>query len=215
LRFIKKGKEPKTLKDYRDTPDCNYIGYSDHGELKLSLVTEQRGLCCYCMSRIKKDSVKVEHWRCRDNFPDKQLDYRNMLGVCYGGERERMDPALYHCDKTKGNLNLKYNPANPAHRIESRLYYEPDGNIRSYDEEFNKQLESVLNLNQKYLKKNRESVFSAFSDWLDDQKKKKYTITRDRFERECRWRVGGTEQLEPNCQVAVWILEQRLASTRP
>jgi uncharacterized protein (TIGR02646 family) len=211
LKAIVKGREPEQLQDYRDTPDCtSYLGYHDHGELKKALVDEQHGICCYCMNRVKYDTVRVEHWRCRDDFKELQLIYSNMLGVCYGGERERVDPALYHCDKTKGNKKLKYNPSNPAHRIEEKVYYEPNGKIRSNDPEFDIELKDVLNLNQDDLQKNRKEVYIRVVQWWASETRKNGHISKARLEREYRRWNEGSDQLESYCQVAVYVLKQRL-----
>jgi len=55
VRAITKRQEPASLTAYRKTPDSDYGGYPVKDELRRSLVTEQRGLCCYCMSRIRPE----------------------------------------------------------------------------------------------------------------------------------------------------------------
>ena len=37
---------------------------------------------------------------------------------------------LQHCDTRKGDRDLQWNPADPAHHIETRVRYELDGSIR-------------------------------------------------------------------------------------
>jgi len=211
MRTIIKSPEPRRLTTHRLTPHSDYDNYPYKEELRSALVTEQRGLCCYCMGRISDSNSRIEHWRCQHNYREEQLNYRNLLGVCYGGEKERLKPDLYHCDKTKGDRDLKYNPTDPAHRIEARLYYKPDGSIRSHDPDFDVELDSVLNLNQYYLKENRKNVYFGLLEWWDIAKKKHGPVSRGRFERERKWRTEGTGELAPYCQVAVYWLEQRLA----
>jgi len=53
MRAITKGPEPPSLTAHRQTPPCDYDNYTDKDGLRHSLVTEQRGLCCYCMGRIR------------------------------------------------------------------------------------------------------------------------------------------------------------------
>lgn len=214
MRPILKGTEPQTLTLYRRfTPDGNYRGYHDNGELHESLVTEQRGLCCYCMSRITTDTVSVEHWHCQSDDSHDDLDYDNMLGVCDGGEG-RLPSDMFHCDKSKGNRPIKFNPANPANHIEKEIYYSMEGVIKSKDDEFDSDLNKKLNLNQFYLKWNRQGVIDGFNDWCVIMKKTYGPVSRELFERKCKWRVEGTGTLEPYCQVAVWMLEQRLKRMR-
>lgn len=213
MRPILKGTEPQTLTLYRRfTPDGDYRGYHDNGELHESLVKEQRGLCCYCMSRITTDTVRIEHWHCQSDDSHDDLDYINMLGVCNGGEG-RLPSGMFHCDKSKGNRPIKFNPANPADHIEQRIYYSMDGTIASQDEEFNADLNSKnkLNLNQFYLKNNRKGVIDGFQEWTKKMKDKHGPVSRELFEQKCKWRVDGTGTLEPYCQVAVWMLQRRLA----
>ena len=185
-------------------------------ELRDSLVGEQKGLCCYCMGRIHSGplTMKVEHWLCQSANQDEQLNYRNLLGACLGGQGQPAD--LQHCDTCKGDQALQWSPANPDHRIESRIRYEMDGSIRSDDPDFDTQLERVLNLNLKELKNNRKAVFDAIQDWWKREKTRLHTrVPRQQIERMRREYAGGTAPLRPYCQVAVWLLDQRLARMAP
>ena len=98
------------------------------------------------MKRIDSEetsSMKIEHWQCQAKYSDKQLDYRNLLVACMGGEGLR--PNLQHCDTRKGNRDFDFNPADASHAIEMILHYESDGSIRSDNIALNDQLEEVLN----------------------------------------------------------------------
>ena len=89
MRNIVKTAEPASLAQHRHTPYADYDNYDDKDTLREHLVSDQRGLCCYCMSRIRPDAdhMKIEHWRSQKEYPDKQLDYGNMLASCLGGGR--------------------------------------------------------------------------------------------------------------------------------
>jgi hypothetical protein len=116
------------------------------------------------------------------------------------------------CDTRKGDRDLQWSPANPAHRIETRLRYEPDGSIRSNDADFDRQLEEVLNLNLPVLKNNRQGVLDAILDWWRREKAKlRGPVPRTRFENERARLAAGPGDLAEYCQVAVWWLDQRLA----
>src|SRR2546429_9112016 len=127
MRAITKGAEPASLTTHRQTAHCDYDNYADKDALRHALVTEQRGLCCYCMGRIRNawDMMKIEHWRCQSRYPAQQLEYRNLLGACRGGDGER--PYPQHCDMREADRELPWDPADPAHHIETRLRYELDG----------------------------------------------------------------------------------------
>ncbi|MEQ1934291.1 MAG: TIGR02646 family protein [Fimbriimonadaceae bacterium] len=215
MRAITKGAEPSSLTVHRQTRYSDYANYIDKASLRYSLLTEQRGICCYCMGRIRigEKTMKIEHWRCQSRFTDEQLSYDNLLGACLGGG-DNQPPNLQHCDARKGNRDLRFNPANSSHRVQTRLRYEANGCIRSDDPVFDKQLESVLNLNLAFLKNNRKGVLDAVLEWWKYEKnhgvlqKADFKKKRDKY-------TGGSGELNPFCQVAVWWLEQRLARMTP
>lgn len=149
--------------------------------------------------------MKIEHWQCQTHYPAEQLNYRNLLGACSGGHGQ--PGYLQHCDTRKGNSDLLWNPADPAHHIETRVRYELDGTIRADDPVFNGHLNNVLNLNLASLKNNRRGVLTALLDWWKDEK----PIPRGRIEGEIQKRINGTADLTPYCQVAIWWLSQKLA----
>jgi len=211
MRAITKGAEPPSLTAHRQTPHCDYDNYGDKNGLRRALVTEQRGLCCYCMGRIHNgnDTMKVEHWQCQDRHQDKQLNYHNLLGACRGGEDQPSH--LQHCDTRKRNHDLRWNPADPSHHIETRIRYELDGTICSDDDLFDTQLNDVLNLNLPVLKNNRKGILDAIIDWRKREKDRiRGPIPRDRLERERDRYLTGNGELAPYCQVAVWWLGQKI-----
>lgn len=115
MRGIRKSPEPMSLTRYREQPGAVFEDYSEKAELRTALVREQRGLCCYCLSRIRDsaDSTKVEHWHSQSHYPAEALQYSNLLAVCKGGEGA--ESRGRHCDTSKGDRDLLRNPANPLH----------------------------------------------------------------------------------------------------
>ena len=215
MRAISKGPEPLSLLAHRQTPPCDYNNYRAKDDLREALASEQRGLCCYCMGRITSDAttMKIEHWQSQTRYPEQQLTYVNLLGSCPGEEGQPR--GLQHCDTRKGERDLRWNPADSAHHIETRIRYEFDGSIRSDDAEFDAQLNEVLNLNLPVLKNHRKGVRSAVVDWLKHQKAKLHgPVSQAQFERERDRHIAGHGRLIPYCQVAVWWLNQRLLRMR-
>lgn len=207
MRAITKGPEPPSLTTHRQTLHCNYDNYMGKDDLRHALVTEQRGLCCYCMGRIRngRDTIKIEHWRCQSRYPAEQLSYRNLLGACLGGHGQ---PEHHqHCDTRKGDGELQWNPANPAHHMETRVRYELDGTIRAVDADFDSQLNNVLNLNLPLIKNKRKGVLTGLLEWWRVERR----VPRARIEREIAERTNVAGDLAPYCQVAVWWLRQKLA----
>lgn len=108
MKRIIKGKETLSLVEHRLKPFADYDNYSEKDELRVSLLTEQGHICCYCMQRISDSRMKIEHWKSQDDYPELQLDYNNLLGACQGGEGSPKH--LQHCDTRKGNTEITINP---------------------------------------------------------------------------------------------------------
>ena len=208
MKAIIKRTEPSSLTHHRACQHCDYGNCADKQRLREALVVEQRGLCCYCMGSIcaSPDKMKIEHWKCRAKHEDQELVYRNLLGACLGGEGQL--GSQQHCDTRKGDRELKWNPANPAHRIEERLEYEPDGTVRAQDPEFNEQLNEVLNLNLPLIKSNRRAAWTAALKWWQQRRR---PVSRACLERKVQKLADDTGNLKPYCQVAVWLLRKKLA----
>lgn len=204
MRAILKGAEPVSLQHHRAQAHCNYDNYQQKDELRTALVREQRGLCCYCMSRIKLDAMKIEHWRSQSGHDDLQLSYANLLGACRGGHGQ---PAAHqHCDTRKADRDVRFNPADPAHAIEARIKYRFTGEITSTDPEFDEQLDTVLGLNLPFLRNNRKAVLDAILEWWRSTPPAKRNLHR-----EIDRRTLGELELTPFSPVAVWFLRQKLA----
>lgn len=166
MRTIQKGPEPATLTQHRQQPHADYDNYADKAALRQALVYEQRGLCCYCQSRIRAtpDAMKIEHWQCQADHPERQLDFSNLLGACPGGhgrpEREQ------HCDTRKGNNGLCFSVCDPAHPIERQIRFLGDGKISAVDGAIDDAINTVLNLNIPRMVSNRKAVLAAFQQRL-------------------------------------------------
>jgi len=209
MRKIAKGPEPASLTRHRQTDNADYENYRDKETLRLFLVAEQRGLCCYCLRRIRPEitEMKIAHCLSQHNHPDEQLSYANLLGACKGNEGQK--PAAQHCDTKQGSADLSRNPADPIRDIERTIRFEGDGTITASDPAFDKELNDVLNLNLKYLQNNRKAVLDAFKETLN----RKGDIGRRTLEKWlCDWNGElHNGELQPYCQVVVFWLRKRLA----
>jgi uncharacterized protein (TIGR02646 family) len=207
LRTILKGREPASLTEHRLKPGADYESYEGKEELRAALVTEQRGLCCYCMGKIpgKDGRMGIEHWHSHAKYPEEQLDYRNLLGVCKGSEG--LASQRQHCDVRKADRELSRNPANRDHRVEDLIQYSGDGTVSSSDVTFNWELNEILNLNVPFLRANRKAVLEFFKCQA-----KRGTWSRSQVEKWLRdWNGDcGAGELRPFCQVVVYWLRKRL-----
>lgn len=167
MKPINKGREPVSLQQYRSQADAVYDGplfTPVKIDIREFLLREQGHLCAYCMQRIRSNTMKIDHWRCQDNYSSEQLSYNNMLGVCLGNEG--LAPVNQTCDTRKSNRDLLYSPADPAHHSRLQIRYDGDGKISSCDQAFDFQLNQILNLNWTRLKENRKSVWDAVTTML-------------------------------------------------
>ncbi|MCK1284092.1 TIGR02646 family protein [Bradyrhizobium sp. 44] len=202
--MIIKGAEPNRLTQHRKQAHSDYNNYAQKDELRAALVGEQKGLCCYCTGRIRAESaaMKIEHWQCQATYPQQQLVYGNLLGACLGGDGK--SPAERHCDTRKGSRDLKWNPANIAHVIESRVRYLSNGAVESADAEFNIQINDVLGLNLSYLKSSRKAVLDSVLNWW-----RSTPNARQKVQQQIDHRTNAAEH-QPFSPVAVWFLRQKL-----
>lgn len=212
MRQIEKLPEPKSLVEYRARPGSRYEDHRDTQTLREQLVDEQRGLCCYCLCRIRPGEtgglppMKIAHWHSRTLHPTESLTYSNLLGACKGNEGK--PPSQQHCDTRQANSDIKFNPANPDHRVDQRVRYLEDGTIESDDEEFNWQIENVLNLNAKFLQQRRKERLQLFLESLGLE-----NLKRPAWAQLLADRNGESHnlELEPYCQIIVCWLRKRIA----
>lgn len=78
--LIRKGDAPDSLIQYRKAANAYFDG-CNKDDIRDKLLKEQGHLCAYCMCRIYKDTMKIEHWYPENRLTDQEcLDYSNMLG---------------------------------------------------------------------------------------------------------------------------------------
>lgn len=161
--YIKKGAEPKSLKEYRSQPNATYEDFRDKDDIREALLKEQGCLCAYCMSRISKDKMKIEHWISQKSEEgdgeEKALDFHNMLGVCTGYMSSPHEDQT--CDTHRGNIKLEVDPR--SQESVAQIAYRADGTIYSENVLINRDLNETLNLNceRAYLKANRKAAITA------------------------------------------------------
>ena len=205
MRTIQKGPEPASLTRHRQQPHADYDNYADKAALRQALVAEQRGLCCYCQSRIRAtpEGMKIEHWQCQADHPARQLDFGNLHGACLGGhgrpEREQ------HCDTRKGNNGLCFSVCDPAHPIERQIRFLGDGNIKADDAAIDEAFNAVLNLNLPRLVSNRKAVLAAFQQRLQDGRRV------DPARELSKWDGSEPGDLPEFAQVVVYWLQKKQA----
>lgn len=210
---IVKGREPTSLQHYRLQPNAVYDGSQFtpvKADIRTQLLKEQGYICAYCMQRIVDDqfTTKVEHWHCQDNYTDKQLNYPNMLAVCSGNTQ-----GCLHCDTKKANHDIKYNPAEPTHHIESKIRYSMAGKIQSDELDFNQELNDILGLNCSRLIENRKATIDAVQLKIKQNKAHGIRIKRGVNDEIKKWTsIDGDGCKKPYYGVALYFLRKKHSS---
>ncbi len=164
--FIEKGQEPASLIKYKQQNGAYYDGFSQKENVREALLIEQGHICAYCMRRIAKDTMTIEHYIPKTVDENLELDYRNMLGVCLGHRGHRKEDMT--CDAHRGNVVLTINPLDRS-KVQL-IKYKSDGTIYSEDRETNNDLDVTLNLNCDcvgvFLKTNRKAALETLRNKL-------------------------------------------------
>lgn len=208
---IFKQAEPTSLLTYRLQAAAKYDGPNFtqvKSDVRKALLEEQGYLCAYCMQRINDDQLttKIDHWQCQDRYPHEQLNYRNMLAVCLGNAQD-----ILHCDSAKGNLDIAFNPSDPAHSSQLRIKYSTSGSISSEDGGFDSDINDVLVLNKaNRLVQNRKAVIDAVKEALSRKSGRRTQAEINKFIQE--WEsIDISGKKKPYCGVAVFFLNKKLA----
>ncbi|MCP4676954.1 MAG: TIGR02646 family protein [Deltaproteobacteria bacterium] len=173
--FYKSSPEPSELLRFRKEggPNCTYGAFPAKDVLRRRVLTDQGFLCCYCMRRIDLRKMKIEHYRSQSKHAAEQLDWKNMLGACEGGEG--LPQKLQTCDAHRAADDLYVDPQNETHM--TRLRYLPDGEILHQEgtDRIQRDLDVTLNLNNDSLKMQRVSALNGFKEAMcKDLGSKKY-----------------------------------------
>ena len=172
--YIRKGREPRSLTEYKKHPNATYDGYREKNDVRQALLEEQGYICAYCMRRIGKDSMKIEHWKAQNAIDGSgqkyALDYRNMLGVCIGNQSAVHEDQT--CDTYRGNADLFVDPRNEEHI--NQIAYKADGTIYSNNSCIDFDLNHRLNLNceRAYLKQGRKEAIRNLQKYISANRTK-------------------------------------------
>lgn len=221
MKQIVKKEEPNSLLQHRASQFANFdnIPLATKEELRQSLLSEQGHICCYCMKRIPEHTspyMKVEHYKCQDNFGAFQLTYSNLLGACTGNEGQ---PKIKQtCDTKKGNADLTISPTATLPICEALFKYNAEGEISSIidNADINRQLNEVLNLNMQTLKDGRREIYLQVQRRVIQESKKPNKASFVKFlEQEIvKWLERTDNKHRPYCSVAVYYLTKKIKSNR-
>lgn len=149
IEIRKSGKWKNTEEDNTDAIRQIFEDDFPKNEVKSVLLHEQKGLCAYCMRRIRMDAhSRVEHLVPLSIDKEGAIDYNNMLGVCDGGEKVTGQQGhILCCDAHKRETEISTSPLNKTQM--DKIAYRPDGTIYTnpQDMEMEKDINETLLLN--------------------------------------------------------------------
>lgn len=189
MKWIKKNTPPHEFQVYVKIDNATYEDMDTEVKdvLRHALFDEQFGVCAYCGQKLNITKTKIEH-HCERSIcngengtEDKRLDYPNLLLVCLGKGGENDD---LHCDTHKATLDqtkglpMQINPTIRNHIL--TISYSSTGLVRSSKKLYNNELNEILNLNLKHLKKQREQKWLRI---FRDSTNKNGSFNKDRMKK--------------------------------
>lgn len=180
--------------------------FPEKDSLRQQLAEEQGFICAYCMSRISLDfhTTVIEHVKPQTQYPEEQLDYDNLL-LCCNGDANGIG-TQHHCDSSKRNLEIKYNPAtHPC--IATTIRYRHNGQVFSEEAKWDFELNTVLNLNASRLCNNRKAVWNVVIEWLSQSHGQR---TRSEIDAKLRATYSRDQEkrLPEYCGVMAYVLKR-------
>ena len=214
IRIVKKQRVPTIfgqIKSRRENYDD--LVSEEKDAMKQVLLEEQGYKCAYCMSNINMNNSTIEHYIPRkgtNGDMSLSLDYRNLFAVC---DTTRGCPEEEQtCDVKKGDKLLHIDPRLQEH-IDT-IYYDRSGYIRSSfssgTDNFDDDLNQILNLNSRQLLNNRISAWKTLMQRMN--KKKDKTWTAD-FIHKYIEKLSGADDRTAYSGFLVYLLKQRFRVT--
>jgi uncharacterized protein (TIGR02646 family) len=170
MKYIKKSPAPTAfiqwiqLANENWHPTFNTLANPEKDLVRVSLFTEQHGLCCYCESELSVHNTKtshIEHLYPQSCYPEKAFDYVNMLLSC-SCPPEKESGIACHCGQCKKDYDPEQmiTPLDPS--CESHFSYTTDGLIHAIDTDA-KALSSIkhLGLNAPLITRARRNIFDV------------------------------------------------------
>lgn len=225
MKYIQKlpENEPRSLIKHRATSGSNYDGCNKE-DIRTALLMEQGYICAYCMKRIEEGMEEVENkenkiYLYRTNIEhyipqsvnrELSMVFSNMLGVCNGNAGRLKH--LHHCDKSRGNELLNIDPRNIT--CETFIQYSSNGEIKSANQQINKDLNDVLKLNIEELVQERKRIIDTASKRMQIKYKRKsgQNWSKSDLLKEIKfWSERKDNRFEPFCGAAVAYLKNKLS----
>ena len=199
--LIKKKSEPHSLTTYKKTINASFDNQPSKvkEDLRKSLLEEQGYICAYCMKRIEESAdIKIEHYEARNST--NELSYKNLLAVCKGNKGSSKERQT--CDTKKGNRVLHINPQKVGDI--STIFFTRNGEVKSTNLLFQKDLDEVLNLNDKF-----GNLISARKSALKALQKKITPMNKNQIEKLYN-KLKSAERKIEYVGILLWYLKKKI-----
>ncbi|WP_373817344.1 retron system putative HNH endonuclease [Porphyromonas loveana] len=197
MKKITKGKEPVAWVQHRCTSGAVYEAIPD---LRAALLAEQGYICAYCMCRISSTQSRIEHVLSRKQYPEKQMDYDNMV-ICCNGETD----GEAHCDRSKKDNSVSFD-LQDANFIDSISYSSKTGEIRCSQASHQSEMVDYLNLNHARLKANRRATLEGI---IEECNKKRWATSLKKMLE--IWEDKDDQgRYHPYCGIVIYYLKKKL-----
>ncbi|MCM1140059.1 MAG: hypothetical protein NC453_15945 [Muribaculum sp.] len=205
---VDKTKEPASWTKHRLTPGAKYEATDD---LRASLLKDQGYICAYCMRRIPvkdngtNESSRIEHIKPQSVIPQEEtMGYGNMV-ICCPGASVSTDNDLTHCDRHKGETQMSLSPLDK--NFIDTLSYGNDGAIKSSSNQWDSELNTILNLNLDILKRNRKKVLEDLIRTLKSKGWDKTNLEKIYMAFSTKDKEGKRKEY---CGIVLWYVAKKL-----
>ena len=177
MRRILKEKQLKILDDFKEEfkekhgKDARYddLRGEKYHDIKVALIEEQYGICCYCMNKIEDYNSHIEHFIPQSVDYTKDLEYSNMMVSCNGYKDNRLNCGHKKDDYYDAEL---ISPLEP--NCEENFKYSINGEITTDESNIRgKKTIEVLDLDSYLLNRARKSaiyISGLFDEDFDEKK---------------------------------------------
>ena len=211
---IEKNTQPNSLLIYKKSGgDYNSIPRETKSKLRESLIEEQGYVCCYCLKRIPENKLglnhtKIEHFKSQTKYPDLDLEYSNLHLACKGNQgNSRINQT---CDTAKSDKDI-FHFSLTDNSLKGDILYARDGTVLSRNDEIDREINDVLQLNNdQNLKNARKKVRDGLSNSIKRLNKKgklSEAILKQKLE---NWKCKNNRKHKEHFPVAVQYLEKKI-----
>ena len=178
MKHIIKSSEPHEFAGWKALhPDATFNGLKHERDfpgavnarhaLRLALLAEQKGLCCYCERLINNGDFHIEHFRPKgqSEFAYLQLDYSNLLASCQRNRTGSSDESCGHKKEDVFSADL----VSPLEEdCASHFSFDMAGHISGSDARGSESVR-ILNLNSALLNRSRKALIEYFEELTDEE----------------------------------------------